>query len=129
MKTATIYILSAVSLIVVGALGYIAYTYATDSPLRISSEAGKRLIQEHKIDLILDVRTDVERSTLGFYPGSVHIQSADLEKRMPTEYPNKDIRILAYCNTGHRARMATEKLRALGYVNARYISSTYTTLL
>lgn len=105
-----------------------AYTYAVDSPFRISSVTGKRLLKEHKVDLVLDVRTDVERKTLGFYPGSVHIPSADLEKRMPTDYPNKDIRILAYCNTGHRARMATEKLRKLGYVNAYYISSTYTTL-
>jgi len=117
-----------VSVVVIAALGYVAYTYAIDSPLRISSEAAKRLIQEHKIDLILDVRTDVERKTLGFYPGSVHIQSADLEARMPIDYPNKEIRILAYCNTGHRARLASEKLRAMGYVNARYISSTYTTL-
>jgi rhodanese-related sulfurtransferase len=118
----------AVGLVVIGALFYMAYTYAVDSPLRISSEAGKRLIQEHKIDLILDVRTDVERNTLGVYPGSVHIPSADLEQRMPLEYPNKDIRILAYCNTGHRARIATEKLRGLGYVKSHYISSTYTTL-
>ena len=123
------YLMLAVGLVVIiGALGYMAYSYAVDSPLRISSETGKRLIQEHKIDLILDVRTDVERNTLGVYPGSVHIPSADLDQRMPAEYPNKDIRILAYCNTGHRARMATEKLRKLGYVNARYISSTYTTL-
>jgi rhodanese-related sulfurtransferase len=115
--------------VIIGTLIYIAYTYAVDSPLRISSEAGKRLIQGDKIDLILDVRTDVERSTLGFYPGSVHIQSADLEKRMPIDYPNKDIRILAYCNTGHRARIATEKLRRLGYVKSHYISSSYTTLM
>ena len=123
-----LYLAVAVGLVIIGALIYIAYTYAVDSRLRISSETGKRLIQERKIDLILDVRTDVERNTLGFYPGSVHIQSADLDQRMPSDYPNKEIRILAYCNTGHRARMATEKLRKLGYVNARYISSTYTTL-
>jgi len=128
MKQSTTYLMLAVGLVIIGALGYMAYIYAVDSPLRISSETGKRLIQEHKIDLILDVRTDVERNTLGFYPGSVHIQSADLDQRMPSEYPNKDIRILAYCNTGHRARMATEQLRKLGYANARYISSTYDTL-
>ena len=122
------YVVLIFSIVVIGVLGYIAYTYAVDSPLRISSETGKRLIQEHKIDLILDVRTDVERSTLGFYPGSVHIQSADLDQRMPIDYPNKDIRILVYCNTGHRARIATEKLRKLGYVKSHYISSTYTTL-
>ena len=47
---------------------------------------------------------------------------------MPQEYPNKNIRILAYCNTGHRARMATDKLQSLGYTHAVYISSTYTSL-
>jgi hypothetical protein len=31
------------------------------------------------------------------------------------EYPNKDLRILAYFNTGHRTRMATNKLQALGF--------------
>lgn len=47
---------------------------------------------------------------------------------MINEYPNKDIRIIVYCNTGHRARMATEKLQSMGYKNATYISSTYRTL-
>jgi rhodanese-related sulfurtransferase len=108
---------------------YQAYLYATDSPYRISSADAKQRIKGHKIDVILDVRTDTERNTLGFYPGSVHIQSADLERMMPKLVPNKQTRILAYCNTGHRARMATDKLHALGYDNAVYISSTYTTLL
>ena len=88
----------------------------------------KELLQNNKIDLILDVRTGIERRTLGFYPGSVHIQSADLEERMPFEYPNKDITILAYCNSGQRARIATEKLHDLGYKNAVYIATTYKSL-
>ena len=100
-----------------------AYMYAVDSPLRISSERAKYLIKNNEFDLILDVRTDFERKTLGFYPGSVHIQSADLEKTMPTLYPNKNLRILAYCNSGQRARMSTEKLHKLGYTNSVYISS------
>jgi len=105
-----------------------AYLYATDSPYRISSDDAKRRLQKGEIDLILDVRTDLERSTLGFYPGSIHIPSADLDKIMPQRFPNKQMRILAYCNTGHRARMATDKLHALGYTNAVFISSTYTSL-
>lgn len=105
-----------------------AYLYATDSPYRISSQDAKQRIQAGDVDVILDVRTDFERATLGFYPGSVHIQSADLEKVMPTQYPNKQTRILAYCNTGHRARAAADKLHALGYSNATYISSMYTSL-
>ena len=99
-----------------------------DSPYRISTEDAKNLIKNNKIDLILDVRTDAEVRLLGVYPGSVHIQSADLEKRMNFEYPDKNIHILAYCNSGQRARAATEKLKALGYKNALYIATPYQSL-
>ena len=108
---------------------YFSYQYAVDSGARISSEKAKELIKSKKIDVILDVRTGVERETLGYYPGSVHIQSTDLEKKMAREYPNKNAHILIYCNTGHRARMAADKLRGLGYKNAVYISSTYKSLI
>jgi rhodanese-related sulfurtransferase len=109
---------------------YFSYQYAVSSKYIVSSEKAKKMIMDKKIDVVvLDVRTDAERDMLGYYPGSKHIQSADLEKRMSTEYPNKDIRIISYCNTGHRARMATEKLHELGYKNAMYISSTYESLM
>ena len=108
---------------------YFSYQYAVSSKYRVSSEKAKEMIKDKKVDILLDVRTDIERDTLGYYPGSIHIQSADLEKRMLNEYPNKNVRIIAYCNTGHRARMATEKLHKLGYKNAMYISSTYTSLM
>ena len=105
------------------------YRYAVISPYRISSEEAKLRIQRKQFDVLLDVRTDLERNTLGFYPGSVHIQSADLEQRVAQQFPDKNIRILAYCNTGHRARAATDKLHELGYKNALFISSTYKTLM
>jgi rhodanese-related sulfurtransferase len=127
MKSGPILVI-VIAVILVALLVRQAYLYATDSPYRISSQEAKHLIQTNKIDLILDVRTIMERKTLGFYPGSVHIPSSDLEAIMPKTYPNKQIRILAYCNTGHRARMATDKLHALGYGNAVYISSTYSSL-
>ena len=79
--------------------------------------------------MVLDVRTYTERNRLGYYPGSVSIQRADLEERMRKEYPNKNTRILVYCNTGHRARMATDTLHHMGYRNTVYISSTYDSLL
>jgi rhodanese-related sulfurtransferase len=128
MKRQTLLIFG-ISIVLIGVVAYVAYQYAVDSPFRISSETAKKLLQTKQIDLVLDVRTDLERNTLGYYPGSVHIQSADLDREMPKQYPDKQIRILAYCNTGHRARMATDKLHKLGYVNATYISSQYTTLL
>lgn len=105
------------------------YIYATSSPWKISAEKAKALISKQQVDVVLDVRTDFERTTMGFYPGSLHIQSADLEAKLPALYPNRDIRIIAYCNTGHRARMATDKLHGLGYKNAVYIATTYKSLM
>ena len=118
-----------VILLILAVLFYYMYRYAMDSPYRISSQKAKEMIKNHQFDLILDVRTNLERNTLGFYPGSVHIQSAELDKRMPEEFPNKKIRILAYCNSGQRARNATEKLHQLGYQRAVYIATTYQSLL
>ena len=109
-------------------IGVALYKYATDSPHRISSDEAKRRISAKEIDIVLDVRTDTERKTLGIYPGSLHIQSADLPVEAPKQLPNKNARILAYCNTGHRARMATDKLHELGYKNAVYISGQHTSL-
>ena len=122
------YLLTGVTIVLFIAIIGFAYNYAVNSLYRISSQEAKRRIKSGEVDVILDVRTDLERSTLGFYPGSVHIQSADLDKEMPSRYPDKGIRIVSYCNTGHRARMATEKLHALGYKNSVYISSHYNTL-
>lgn len=105
------------------------YKYAMDSPYRVNSEDAKAKVQKKEYDVILDVRTDLERNTLGFYPGSLHIQSADLATQAPLQIPEKNARILAYCNTGQRARAATEKLRELGYTRVNYIAGTYTTLV
>ena len=119
-----------IPLAVILAIGaYAAYTYAMDSPYRLDAARAKALYKAKDFDVVLDVRTDTERNTLGFLPGSVHIQSADLEREMSTRFPNRDIKILTYCNTGHRARMATEKLRALGYKNSYYIASGYNSLV
>lgn len=112
----TIHILIVIGL---GLLAYYLYDLSTNSPYKISAEEAKR----QRFDLILDVRTDLERQTLSSHPDSVHIQSADLEKEMPLKYPNKSIKILVYCNTGHRARLATDKLHQMGYKNTVYITS------
>ncbi len=112
----------------IGLVFYSLYRYAEDSPLKISSDEAKRRITAKEIDLIVDVRTDLERSTLGFYPGSIHITSDSLEITMKTVFPDKRMRILVYCNTGQRARRAAERLQAMDYRNIVYISGSYKTL-
>jgi phage shock protein E len=119
MKLRSVHILLVI--LVIGA-GYYLYDLAVNSKHRVSAETAKQLIKNGKIAVVLDVRTNLERETLGSYPGSVHIQSADLETMMPIQYPNKDIGIVVYCNTGHRARLATDKLHTMGYKNSVYVT-------
>lgn len=128
MKVSRSVVITLGIIFVVAVTLFVLYRYAEDSPLKISSEEAKQRIAENKIDLILDVRTDLERSTLGFYPGSVHITSDSLEMTMKTVFPDKRTRILLYCNTGQRARRAAERLQAIGYRNVVYISGSYKTL-
>ena len=116
-------------LIVATTVFYLLYTYAVGSKWRISASEARQRLSRGEFDVVLDVRTGLERATLGSYPGSVHIPAADLERDMSARFPDKGLSILVYCNTGHRARRATDKLHALGYVNARYISSSHLSLL
>ena len=109
------------------AIGYLAY-YTFSSPYKVSSEEAKRLIRDRKVDVVLDVRTKLEYN-LGHYPEALHIPTANLQDQAETLIPDKSTRILVYCNTGQRARYATDLLRAKGYKDVKYIAGTYTTLL
>lgn len=127
MKTGLFVISIVVSVILI--LGVSLYKYAIDSPYRITAEEARQRLSEKKVDLVLDVRTQMERDTLGLYPNSVHIPSADLDTKAAEAIPHKNTRILVYCNTGQRARLATEKLREMGYKNTFYISGPHTSIL
>jgi rhodanese-related sulfurtransferase len=116
------------SIAVVATVGYILYRfhrYFLEGPYRVDIDKARKT----KYDVYLDVRTQVERELLGEYPGSIHIPSLELEDRLEKEIPNKKTKILAYCNTGHRAKLAAEKLRKMGYENAVYIAESYRELM
>jgi rhodanese-related sulfurtransferase len=100
-----------------------------DSQYRISAETAKKLLVTKQFDAVLDVRTALERNTMGFYPGSVHIPSQELSQKIPTMYPNKSARLLVYCNTGQRARAVTEILQGMGYTNTVYVASGHRSLM
>lgn len=108
---------------------YVLYISANDSPFRVDASVARQKIAAGAYDAVLDVRTFAERSTLGYYPQSVHMAAADIEREVPARYPNKEVSILLYCNTGHRARLAAEKLHRLGYRNTEYISGPHRTLM
>jgi phage shock protein E len=107
--------------IVIALVGYAIY-YARSSPYRIPAKEARQRLAADTVDVVLDVRTQMERDKFGFYEGSIHMPADQLHAHMATLYPNKDTRILVYCNTGQRARLATEILRSMGYEQSVYIS-------
>jgi phage shock protein E len=116
-----LYLLIGTLVIAVAGFGVWAYFYAIGSPYRVSAETARAKLRSKQYDVVLDVRTQVERDTLGFYPNSVHIPSGDLETSITKLFPEKHTRFLLYCNTGQRARRATEIMKGLGYTDVEYI--------
>jgi phage shock protein E len=104
------------------------YHYTFSSPWRVTPEVARTLLEAKKIDLVLDVRTPLERETLGKYPGSSHIPSGDLDKVVLDRIRDRGTVILVYCNTGQRARRAVEVLRELGYKHVMYIAGSWKSL-
>lgn len=114
-------------LIAAGALVLVVATaYSLLSPLRVTPAEAKRLIKEGA--KVVDVRTDIERSTLGHYPEDVHIPAGALKHSAGAQL-NKNDHIVLYCNSGQRARKAAETLQELGYPKVHYIAGSYTTLM
>lgn len=114
-------------IVIVGFLtvGVMGYNYSTSSPYYVPVSEGKAGIAQKRYNVVLDVRTPLERATLGYYPGSIHIPVNELRARIQKEIPDKNTTILIYCNTGQRARKAAELLQSLGYKNTRYIATTH----
>ena len=111
-----------ISLLVLGGMGY---NYSTSSPYYVPVSEGKAGIAQKRYNVVLDVRTPIERAVLGYYPGSIHIPVSELRARIQKEIPDKNTTILIYCNTGQRARKAAELLQSLGYKNTRYIATSH----
>lgn len=118
-------ILSIAVIMVVGYTLYRFHRFFLEGPYRVDIDEARKT----KYDVYLDVRTHVERDLLGFYPNSVHIPATELQGRVMKEIPDKKKKILVYCNTGHRAKLAAQKMREMGYVNAVYIAESFRELM
>jgi phage shock protein E len=110
-------------LVAVTVVGGILY-YTFYSPYLITAEEAKKMIRERNVDVVLDVRSKMEYN-LGHYPEAVHIPTQALQDQVETLIPDKNTHILIYCNTGQRARYATDLLKAKGYKNVHYIAGSY----
>jgi rhodanese-related sulfurtransferase len=103
--------------------------HALSSPLALTSQEARKLINTGYFTQVVDVRTDTEWES-GHLPQAIHIPTAKIPTLLPELIPDKkNSRILFYCNTSTRARMAAEKAKALGYKNVKYLLGTHYALL
>tara|TARA_B100001248_G_C27357178_1_gene444454 strand:- start:726 stop:1103 length:378 start_codon:yes stop_codon:yes gene_type:complete len=101
------------------------YTYSGKNFL--SAEDAKKKISNKEINTVIDVRTLAEYD-FGHYPDALHLPVSEISEDT-TKMLNKEDTYLVYCNTGQRARYASELLNNLGFENVYYIPNDYTTIL
>jgi len=107
---------------IIGSL--IIYTFTGANLL--SSYKAKKMIASGEIDIIIDVRTSTEYS-FGNYINSINIPVQSFSKDKFKNF-NKNKTYLVYCNTGQRARRASELLKQFGFKKVYYIAGHYTSL-
>ena len=83
---------------------------------KISSKEAKKIIDEEKDIIILDVRNEEEHNK-EYIKNSLLLPCGDLEKNAEKVLPDKNKKILVYCQSGARSRWAAKKLIELGYKN------------
>ena len=123
------YFILIIFILIISILILFIYNYAYNSPYQLSAQDAKIKIKQNFFNIILDIRTNIERNTIGYYKGSIHIQENNLEKYIYEKIPNKNATILVYSNYIFNSRKIVDKLHKLGYSNTFYITSSYKNLL
>ena len=95
----------------------------------LTSDKAKDYIRRGVITHIIDVRTEMEWK-LGHHSLASHIPVTDISKK---SLQNANIfineGILVYCNSGQRARYASEVISKLGYKKVYYIDGSYSSIM
>ncbi|WIW70701.1 rhodanese-like domain-containing protein [Anaerosinus gibii] len=81
--------------------------------VRISGDEAKKIIDENRSVIILDVRTPAEYK-IKHIPGAILISNETITNK-EIEGIKKSDTVLVYCRSGNRSREASEKLIAMGY--------------
>lgn len=85
-----------------------------DSWESITPEEAKKMMDEDKNVLVVDVRTQEEYDS-GHIPGAVLVVNEEIGSEPPSQLPDKDQTLLLYCRSGRRSKEAAGKLAELGY--------------
>lgn len=84
--------------------------------MNITAAEAKEIMDSEEGYVILDVRTQDEYNQ-GHIPGAVLIPDTEIRTKAEKVLTDKDQRILVYCRSGRRSKLAAEALVELGYTN------------
>lgn len=82
----------------------------------ITAEEAKKIMDSETGYVILDVRTEEEFAE-GHIKGAILIPDYEIAARAEDILLDKNQKILVYCRSGRRSKLAAEALLALGYTN------------
>ena len=84
----------------------------------ISQEDAKKLMEDEKDYVILDVRTKEEYDEVHI-PGATLLPVDAVSEQAEEILPDKDQLILVYCRSGNRSKRAAKQLAKLGYTKVK----------
>ena len=84
--------------------------------MNITAAEAKEIMDSEEGYVILDVRTQDEYNQ-GHIPGAVLIPDTEIRTKAEKVLTDKDQRILVYCRSGRRSKLAADALVELGYTN------------
>jgi rhodanese-related sulfurtransferase len=93
----------------------------------ISIKNAKDKLKADYFNIILDVRSKEEFDE-GKYKNAINIPFDNISKDILNKFDTND-KILLYCRSGRRAKIAYENLKKLGYKRVYFINDTYKSLL
>ncbi len=117
---------AAMLILLVILLGFLYYNMS--SALAMRPEEAKAKLTKGEFDAVVDVRTDAEWN-MGHFPLAIHIPISKITTEVEKRIPDKNARVLVYCNTSTRARQGAEAMQALGYTNVRYLLGTHKNIM
>lgn len=83
---------------------------------KISAEEAKKMMDENKDIIILDVRTEEEYQE-GHIEGAILIPDNEIKDTAENILTDKSATILVYCRSGRRSANASKELSELGFTN------------
>ena len=83
---------------------------------QILPEEAKKIMDSETDIIILDVREQAEFDE-GHIPGAVLLSYTEIGEKAEAVLPDKNAKILVYCRSGRRSKIAAQALAKLGYTN------------